>query len=279
MNSQRALAVASITVIAAAICYGALYPRWHATPPNAAHEAGVVAAPAIANANETPPTSIAIAPIRGRRVPVIAALNPNASHAPSWAQLSDAQHAALAPYAKVWDDFSDARKRRWLKIAAAYPQMNAETQLRLHARMLEWTGMTPEQKRLARENYQLSKTMPPQTREHAWTAYQNLSDEQKKRLAAYERRTRKPLVVSAPPTGVRPLPDPRHLAASQPEGMLPRDSVAPRSGVETPRSAAAAALAGSSETDSGAPVQEPVAKVGAKPPPTPASRLLEQERP
>jgi hypothetical protein len=62
--------------------------------------------------------------------------------------------------------------------------------------------MTPEQRRVARENYQVSKRLPPQARQKAWKAYQELSPEQKARLAAIERK-RRPTVVSAPPSGAK----------------------------------------------------------------------------
>lgn len=66
--------------------------------------------------------------------------------------------------------------------------------------MTEWVRMTPDQRRVARENYQVSKELPRETRQNAWKAYQQLPEEQKERLAASERK-RRPSVVSAPPSG------------------------------------------------------------------------------
>lgn len=117
----------------------------------------------------------------------------------SWARLTPAQHAALAPFADQWDGFSDARKRKWLKIASRFAKLSPDDQKRLQERMTEWAKMTPEQRRVARENYQSAKELSAQARERAWKAYQQLPEEQKERLAAAERR-RKPSVVSAPPT-------------------------------------------------------------------------------
>lgn len=44
--------------------------------------------------------------------------------------------------------------------------------------------------------------MPPQARQKAWKAYQELSPEQKARLAALEHK-RRPTIVSAPPSGAK----------------------------------------------------------------------------
>ena len=66
--------------------------------------------------------------------------------------------------------------------------------------MTEWIRMTPDQRRVARENYQVSKQLPRETRQNAWKAYQQLPEETKQRLAASEHK-RRPSVVSAPPSG------------------------------------------------------------------------------
>ncbi|KAB0630855.1 DUF3106 domain-containing protein, partial [Burkholderia territorii] len=116
----------------------------------------------------------------------------------SWARLTPAQRAALAPFADQWDGFSDARKRKWLKIASRFAKLTPDEQKHLQDRMSEWARMTPEQRRVARENYQSAKELSAQARERAWKAYQQLPEEQKQRLAATERR-RRPSVVSAPP--------------------------------------------------------------------------------
>jgi len=84
--------------------------------------------------------------------------------------------------------------------------MSPDAQKRLHERMTEWIRMTPDQRKVARENYQVSKSVPVEKRERAWDAYQKLPEEQKKKLAATE-RPRRPTVVSAPPTGKTEVKD------------------------------------------------------------------------
>lgn len=181
MSYKRGLAVLIGSVVAALVSYVATYPRFHPEPaPGAA-----AGAPASGASVETS-IATAFAPLPGHDDPL------------AWAHLSDAQHAALAPFAAEWDTFSDERRRKWLKIAARYPKLPLEAQKRLQERMTEWVRMTPEQRRVARENYQASKALPPQARQRAWKDYQQLPPDQKARLAASEHKRR--TVVSAPPS-------------------------------------------------------------------------------
>ncbi|MGU7781939.1 DUF3106 domain-containing protein [Burkholderia sp. PU8-34] len=182
MSQKHGLAVFFGCVIAIAVAYVATYSRFHPEP---AAVAAATGAPAIASAAIALSTDLA---------PLPAASGPL-----SWARLSPAQHVALAPFADQWDSFSDARKRKWLKIASRFPKMTPDAQKRLQERMTEWVKMTPDQRRVARENYQVATGLSAQARERAWKAYQQLPEEQKERLAAAERR-RRPSVVSAPPT-------------------------------------------------------------------------------
>jgi Protein of unknown function (DUF3106) len=187
VSYKRGLAVVFACAIASAVVFAATYPRFFAPPPAA--RAGAALGPA--------PASTPAAPLALAFAPLVADRNPL-----SWAHLTAAQHAALAPFAAEWDRFSDERKRKWIKIASRFTKMSPEEQRRLHERMTEWVTMTPEQRRVARENYQVSKALPPQARQKAWKAYQELSPEQKARLAATERK-RRPTIVSAPPSGAK----------------------------------------------------------------------------
>jgi hypothetical protein len=188
VSYKRGLAVVIGSVVAALVSYAATYPRFHPE----------LAAPEAANAANAPaPGSAVTAAEPAATAPF--AQQPGNSGPLAWSRLSDAQRVALAPFASEWDRFSDERKRKWLRIATRYPKMTPEAQKRLQERMAEWVRMTPEQRRVARENYQVSKELPAQARQRAWKAYQELSDEQKAKLAASERKRR--TVVSAPPSG------------------------------------------------------------------------------
>lgn len=185
MSYKRGLAVVFGCAIAAAVAFTATYPRFFPTAP--AHPAAGVQGVAPA---QPVPLSVEFPPLVDDTNPL------------SWSHLSPAQHDALAPFAVEWNTFSDERKRKWIKIAARFAKMSPEAQKRLHERMAEWVSMTPDQRRVARENYQVSKALPPQARKKAWQAYQELSPEQKAKLAAIGRKRRQ-TVVSAPPLGER----------------------------------------------------------------------------
>lgn len=262
MNYKRGLAVVIGCLIAAAVSFAATWPRFH--PP----------APASTTVADTPPKAV---PVRS----LVAELEPLPLPAHDdplgWSRLSDAQHAALAPFASDWNKFSEARRRKWLRIAARYPKLSPDAQKRLHERMTEWVHMTPEQRRVARENYQVSKELPAQARKKAWTAYQQLSDEQKARLAASERR-RRPTVVSAPPTGKSELRDIDRLvneraqaAAQRAHGPAAASGKSGTGGVGLVASQpnAATSTAGTPATSSAAPA--------AAPAPAPVTPILQPD--
>ncbi len=192
MTSKHGLAVLFASVIAAVVAYSATYSRWQDTRPGST-ETNLLSA---AEQNTLPPASASSV------LPTIAA-----AAALKWAHLNANQHLALAPFARDWDSFSDSRKQKWLKIAEQYPLLPPDAQERLHQRMTEWVHMSPEQRRLARENFQLSKAVPPQQRKKAWAAYQQLPEDQKKKLEAAERKNRRPTIVSTPLTGKNEVKD------------------------------------------------------------------------
>jgi hypothetical protein len=186
VSYKRGLAVVFGCAIATAVAFAATYPRFFGsanTPQRSLAHAGASSPATLSSVVEFPPLVVDNNPL-------------------SWAHLSAAQHAALAPFAAEWDKFSDERKRKWIRFAARFAKMSPEAQKRLQEHMTEWSRMTPDQRRVARENYQVSKALPKDARQHAWQAYQQLSPEQKAKLAAIGRK-RRPNVVSAPPSGQR----------------------------------------------------------------------------
>ena len=187
MSYKRGLAVLFGSAIAALVSFAATYPRFYPSPAPASAPVtnGSGAAPARSPASTL---SVELPGLPGSQSPL------------AWSRLSSADHIALAPFEAQWDSFSDERKRKWLKIASRYSKLSPEAQKRLHERMTEWVRMTPDQRRVARENYQVSKQLPREARQNAWKAYQELPEELKQRLAASEHK-RRPSVVSAPPSG------------------------------------------------------------------------------
>lgn len=234
---KRGLAVVFGGAIALTVSYVATYPRFHP-------QAG--ATPASAAIVPLAPT----APVLGTDLPLPVTNDPLA-----WHRLTPPQQAALAPYATVWDTFSPARKRKWLKIAARFPKMSPDAQKKLQSRMLEWVNMTPEQRVLARENYEATKDLPPQERESAWSAYQKLPEDLKEKLAAAEKH-RHPTVVSAPPSGKRNRDITRLVDAHGVSETLP---VPPLTPPVLPPAKAPAPLASASTVQHTAPAPAPIA--------------------
>lgn len=102
---------------------------------------------------------------------------------PLWNTLTPAQKIALAPIADEWDKADGVRKQKWLEIANRFASMKPDEQARVHERMRDLFTMTPEQRRVVRENYTRAKKIDPSQKSEQWEKYQQLPEEQKKQLA------------------------------------------------------------------------------------------------
>ncbi|WP_317204611.1 DUF3106 domain-containing protein [Janthinobacterium sp.] len=109
---------------------------------------------------------------------------PKALDKPLWAELTHSQQEALQPLgAAEWDQLDSLRKHKWLDIANRYSSMKPDEQQRVHERMRDWVKLTPEQRRVARENYTRSKKIEPGQKSAQWEQYQQLPEDEKRRLA------------------------------------------------------------------------------------------------
>lgn len=118
-----------------------------------------------------------------------------------WSTLSPAQQQALAPLAEQWVTLDAGEKRRWLAIGERYARMQPAQQVRLQQRMREWSALTPEQRRIARDSYVRAHKLKPDQKSAEWEQYQLLTPEQKKQLAeeaAARRRIAKLPTPAAP---------------------------------------------------------------------------------
>jgi hypothetical protein len=143
-----------------------------------------------------------------------------------WRELSPGQQQALAPLAGHWDTLNVAQKRKWIALSANFPKMSGEEQAKLHSRMTEWVQLSPQQRSIARLNYGAAKKISPDDRKAKWEAYQALSPEEKKKLAA---KAAKPPATAAalkpvPPEKLAVVPKPAHPRASS---KTPRIAAAP----------------------------------------------------
>ncbi len=156
------------------------------------------------------------APAAAARVPL--------TDKPLWQELSKAQQVALEPLRGEWDYMDGVRKQKWLDIANRFSSMKPDEQGRVHERMRGWLTLTPEERRVARENYTLSKKMEKGLKSAQWEQYQALPEEEKRKLAA-EAANKKQVTNLPPktqPKAVAPIkPAPTTIPPTPPAGNPP----------------------------------------------------------
>lgn len=108
---------------------------------------------------------------------------PKVQDKPLWRELKPAQQLALQPLATEWDEMEGLRKQKWLGMANRFASMKPEEQQRMQERMREWMRLTPAQRKLARDTYTRTKKLDPGQKTATWESYQQLPDDQKKKLA------------------------------------------------------------------------------------------------
>lgn len=103
---------------------------------------------------------------------------------PQWNELSPGQQKILQPLAGKWGDLPPDRKSKWVALAQRYPTLAPSDQEKLQSRMSEWASLKPRERERARLNYAETKKLSPHERNADWEAYQALSPEEKRRMAA-----------------------------------------------------------------------------------------------
>ncbi|VWX63577.1 conserved exported hypothetical protein [Burkholderiales bacterium 8X] len=151
------------------------------------------------------------------------AASSKAASRPLWRELSAKQQKALAPLAQLWNGLTEQHKRKWLAVSRNFSEMPEDDQAVLHSRMNEWAGLSVQERAQARHNFAEVKRIPADERKAKWEAYQALSDEQKRELAARS---------SARPPGATATIQPTPAAKLAPlpayaEGHTPRIQLAP----------------------------------------------------
>lgn len=122
---------------------------------------------------------------------------------PNWGELTKAQQRVLQPLEKRWPFMGEVQKSRWIVLAGTFDTLPAQEQLKLRDRMESWASLSAQQRSQARLNYALTNRMAPKDKWAQWEAYQALSDEQKRALAAQAVAAR-PAAGAAP--ALRPVP-------------------------------------------------------------------------
>ena len=163
---------------------------------------------------------------------------------PPWSALSTRQKEALYPLANRWAVLSEVQKRNWLNLAAGFHALTPEEQAKMLERITDWANLSAQQRSQARLNYAAAARLPADDRRAQWEAYQALSAEEKKSLAARaapkprgaataihpvspKKLARVPAAINAPPAVANP---PKILP---PVVLQPAPAPAPAAVVET----------------------------------------------
>ena len=119
--------------------------------------------------------------------PASAAKSPStvaSSSKPAWQDLTPVQQVSLRPLAANWNSLGVSQKRKWIALAQNYPTLAPAEQLKLHSRMTEWVALSQQQRAQARLNFAQAKQLTPDQKAATWKAYQELSPEEKQKLAS-----------------------------------------------------------------------------------------------
>jgi len=119
----------------------------------------------------------------------IAAASQNSSAQPdaAWRQLAEPQRKALAPLAPYWAALSPSQKNKWLAMSNNFEKLSSKEQATLHERMASWAALSPQQRAQARLTFNETKSIGADEKKTQWEAYQALSEDDKKKLAAQQK--------------------------------------------------------------------------------------------
>lgn len=102
----------------------------------------------------------------------------------AWQQLNPRQKQALAPLGAQWGALTGQQQNKWLAISQNFTQLSVPEQITMHARMADWVALSPQQRNLARLNFNTIQKLPKEDKKAQWEAYQALSAEEKSLLSA-----------------------------------------------------------------------------------------------
>jgi hypothetical protein len=154
---------------------------------------------------------------------------------PSWAELTPMQQQSLKPLQGTWTTLTEAHKRKWLAISVNYPKISAPEQARVHSRMTEWAALSAKQRSEARLNFAEVGQHSTDEKQAKWQAYQQLSPEEKQKLAADRPKAQgaAPVVKPVPPQKLAVVPRVKndlkqHPAIAGASGKLDHNTLLPQ---------------------------------------------------
>ena len=104
----------------------------------------------------------------------------------NWKNLTQSQKKALAPLAPHWAQISLAQRNKWLVMSNNFDNLSPREQATLHHRMADWAALSPQQRAQARLSFNETKTLGSDQKKSQWEAYQALSQDDRKKLAAQQ---------------------------------------------------------------------------------------------
>lgn len=166
----------------------------------------------------------------------------SATAGPAWSELTGPQRLALDPLAGSWNHISEGQKRKWIALSQNYPTLSESERVTLRSRMTEWVALSPTQRNQARLNFARTKKLSAQEKQQQWLAYQALSAEQKKQLAARANRSHgaAPALMPGPSNKLAEMPvtrsHARKTAASAPRPQAAASAAtSPTMGASSPK--------------------------------------------
>jgi hypothetical protein len=102
----------------------------------------------------------------------------------AWQQLTPMQRQALAPLGAQWRALTPQQQSKWLTISKNFSQLPVADQVTMHSRMADWVDLSPQQRNLARLNFNQLQSLPKEDKKAKWEAYQALTAEEKRSLVA-----------------------------------------------------------------------------------------------
>lgn len=103
----------------------------------------------------------------------------------AWDHLAPDQRQVLLPLRDVWPTLDAAQQERWQLLAARLRDKSAADQRRMSARIRAWASLTPGRRAQARLDFLQGATRYGSKRRiERWAAYQQLSPDQRHRVAS-----------------------------------------------------------------------------------------------
>lgn len=149
---------------------------------------------------------------------------------PRFSDLPPEQRLALKPLEKQWAGINAEGKQKWIRIAGQFAGLSPDERTRIQTRMSEWSRLSPAERGKVRMQFQEATKAAPQNRQAQWEAYQALSAEQKRQLAA--RAASMPTNASARPSAATQrselISKPGKDAALTKSNIVPNPNLAPQ---------------------------------------------------